>query len=114
VIDLSEAEDIEYWDVVSSVSEGKQLDSVSMNSTPSWSSPSTSGSMDAGINNNVLRLRTMLQWEEQLRSEAGKLGDVNDFGEIAVVSWPDGDILRLRSGSTAADAATRVGLEGKL
>ncbi|GKC55903.1 hypothetical protein Tco_1083501, partial [Tanacetum coccineum] len=96
VIDLSEAEEIEYWDVVSSVSEGKQLDSVSMNSTPSWSSPSTSGSMEAGINNKVLLLRTMLQWEEQLRSEAGKLADVNDFGEIAVVSWPDGDILRLR------------------
>ena len=56
----------------------------------------------------------MLQWEEQLRSEAGKLADVNDFGEIAVVCWPDGDIMRLRSGSTAADAATMVGLEGKL
>lgn len=114
VIDLSEAEEIEYWDVVSSVSEGKQLDSVSSNSTPSWSSPSTSGSMEAGINNKVLLLRTMLQWEEQLRSEAGKLADVNDFGEIAVVCWPDGDIMRLRSGSTAADAATMVGLEGKL
>nr|GEU34866.1 putative polyprotein [Tanacetum cinerariifolium] len=58
---------------------------------------------------SVLLLRTMLQWEEQLRSEAGKLADVNDFREIAVVSWPDEDILRLRSGSTAADAATRVG-----
>nr|GEU34356.1 integrase, catalytic region, zinc finger, CCHC-type, peptidase aspartic, catalytic [Tanacetum cinerariifolium] len=96
IIDLSKAGEIEYWDVVSSVSEGKKLDSVSINSTPSWSSPSTSGSMDAGINNN-------------LRSEAGKLADVNNFREIAVVSWPDGDILRLRSGSTAADAATRVG-----
>ena len=53
VIDLSEAEEIEYWDVVSSVLEGKQLDSVSLNSTPSWSSPSTSGSMEAGINNKV-------------------------------------------------------------
>nr|GEW61193.1 beta-grasp domain-containing protein [Tanacetum cinerariifolium] len=53
VIDLSKAGEIEYWDVVSSVSEGKKLDSVSLNSTPSWSSPSTSGSMEAGINNNV-------------------------------------------------------------
>nr|GEY39226.1 hypothetical protein [Tanacetum cinerariifolium] len=109
VIDLSKAREIEYGDVVSSVSEEKKLDSVSMNSTPSWSSPSTSGSIEAVINNNVLLLRTMLQWEEQLRSEAGKLADVNNFREITVVSWPDGDILRLRSGSTAANAATRVG-----
>lgn len=61
----------------------------------------------------------MLQWEEQLRSEAcfqeSKFANnVNEFGEIAVVCWPDGEIVRLRSGSTAADAATRVGLEGKL
>ncbi|KAD7480531.1 hypothetical protein E3N88_03667 [Mikania micrantha] len=66
----------------------------------------------------VLLLRTMLQWEEQLRSEAGfqesKRANVSQFGEIAVVCWPDGEIVRLRSGSTAADAATRVGLEGKL
>lgn len=72
----------------------------------------------------------MLQWEEQLRSEAGleesskltanknknKNKNMNQFGfgEIAVVCWPDGEIVRLTSGSTAADAATRVGLEGKL
>ncbi|KAI3708650.1 hypothetical protein L2E82_37964 [Cichorium intybus] len=77
--------------------------------------------MEASINNKVLLLRTMLQWEEQLRSEAGleeskATANMNQFGfgEIAVVCWPDGEIFRLTSGSTAADAATRVGLEGKL
>ncbi|KAI7725518.1 hypothetical protein M8C21_007060, partial [Ambrosia artemisiifolia] len=122
VIDLSEAEEIEYWNVVSAVSEGKQLDSVLSSASSSSSSSSSDWSnftpMEAGINNKVLLLRTMLQWEEQLRSEAGfqqsKLANVNQFGEIAVVCWPDGEIVRLRSGSTAADAATRVGLEGKL
>nr|XP_043631889.1 uncharacterized protein LOC122603286 [Erigeron canadensis] len=121
VIDLSGAEENEYWNVVSAISEGKQLDSVSMNSSSSESSASISGwstPMEAGINNKVLLLRTMLQWEEQLRSEAGfqqsNLVNANQFGEIAVVCWPDGEIVRLRSGSTAADAATRVGLEGKL
>lgn len=121
VIDLSEAEEIEYWNVVSAVSEGKQLDSLLLNSSSSDSSASSSGwsaPMEAGINNKVLLLRTMLQWEEQLRSEAGfqqaKLANENQIGEIAVVCWPDGEIVRLRSGSTAADAATRVGLEGKL
>ncbi|KAM0000583.1 putative GTP diphosphokinase, Guanosine-3',5'-bis(diphosphate) 3'-diphosphatase [Helianthus debilis subsp. tardiflorus] len=121
VIDLSEAEEIEYWNVVSAVSEGKQLDSV-LNSSSSSSSSSGRTNftpMEAGINNKVLLLRTMLQWEEQLRSEAGFqqskfANNVSQFGEIAVVCWPDGEIVRLRSGSTAADAATRVGLEGKL
>ncbi|KAL8192699.1 hypothetical protein R6Q57_027147 [Mikania cordata] len=123
VIELSEAEEIEYWNVVSAVSEGKPLDSV-LNSTSSASSTNSSTGwsnftpMEDGINNKVLLLRTMLQWEEQLRSEAGfqesKRANVSQFGEIAVVCWPDGEIVRLRSGSTAADAATRVGLEGKL
>lgn len=120
VIDLSEAEEKEYWNVVSAVSEGKQLESVQR--PPSASGWSTATPMEAGINNKVLLLRTMLQWEEQLRSEAGleeskaTTANMNQFGfgEIAVVCWPDGEIVRLTSGSTAADAATRVGLEGKL
>lgn len=68
----------------------------------------------------------MLQWEEQLRSEAAGLrqGKHNwkpyvdnrsiSMGEVVVVCWPDGEIMRMRTGSTAADAAIRVGLEGKL
>lgn len=70
-------------------------------------------------------LRTMLQWEEQLRSESslGQIkkreapnGDTDSgfLGEIVIVCWPDGEIMRLRTGSTAADAARRAGLEGKL
>lgn len=53
-------------------------------------------------------LRTMLRWEEQLYCEAVALG------EVVIVCWPHGEMMRLRSGSTAADAATRVGLDGKL
>ncbi|KAB1205578.1 hypothetical protein CJ030_MR7G027516 [Morella rubra] len=67
----------------------------------------------------------MLQWEEQLRSEASAgqanngekscvgTGSVN-LGEVVIVCWPRGEIMRLRSGSTAADAARRGGFEGKL
>lgn len=66
----------------------------------------------------------MLQWEEQLRSEAG-LGQLDldemyskeaslSLGEVAVVCWPHGEIMRLRIGSTAADAAKRIGFDGKL
>lgn len=66
----------------------------------------------------------MLQWEEQLRSKAagfqqssnngGRNKDSLSLGEVAIICWPHGGIMRLRSGSTAADAATRIGLEGKL
>jgi sulfur carrier protein ThiS len=33
---------------------------------------------------------------------------------VVIVCWPHGEIIRLRSGSTAADAARRVGFDGKL
>lgn len=68
----------------------------------------------------------MLQWEEQLRCESitshhPKQGGIQcrsrepvSLREVVIVCWPRGDIMRLRSGSTAADAARRVGLEGKL
>lgn len=70
-------------------------------------------------------MRTMLQWEEQLRSDGGlresnlgrqSYGNLDSvvLGEVVIVCWPHGEIMRLRSGSTAADAARRVGLEGKL
>jgi (p)ppGpp synthase/HD superfamily hydrolase len=67
----------------------------------------------------------MLQWEEQLRYEAilgqpkherksyGSL-ESGGLGEVVIVCWPHGEIIRLRSGSTAADAARRVGFDGKL
>lgn len=67
----------------------------------------------------------MLRWEEQLRSEAslGQAKQSEKFqgspasvvpGEVVIICLPNGDIMRLRTGSTAADAARRVGLEGKL
>ncbi|XAR52094.1 hypothetical protein NMG60_11019995 [Bertholletia excelsa] len=116
VIDLTEKEETEYWAVMSAVFEGRQVSSIVSNTScyeRSNSKSSGSTSVDAGINNKVQLLRTMLQWEEQLRSEAGEPRPVN-LGEVVVVCWPHGDIMRLTSGSTAADAARRVGLEGKL
>lgn len=56
----------------------------------------------------------MLKWEEQLRSEAGDNRKSVVLGEVVIVCWPDGEVMRLRSGSTAADAARRVGHDGKL
>lgn len=67
----------------------------------------------------------MLQWEEQVRHEAAlgerKPGSVPYsirnpvvLDEVVIICWPHGGIMRMRSGSTAADAARRIGLEGRL
>ncbi|XP_022748476.1 uncharacterized protein LOC111298042 [Durio zibethinus] len=122
VIDLTDQEESEYWAVVSAVFEGKPVESVA-----SWPSLEyvASNSIEASINRKVRLLRKMLRWEEQLRSESsfgrrdgGAKSNVNPdsvvLGEVVIICWPHGDIMRLRTGSTAADAARRAGLEGKL
>ncbi|KAL1565462.1 GTP diphosphokinase [Salvia divinorum] len=125
VIELTEWEEAEYWAVVSAVFEGKPttpsvFDSNSVKPTSAFN-PAL---LDSGINNKVQLLRTMLQWEEQLRSEAGlrqlkfdrkfRNAESLSLGEVAVVCWPHGEIMRLRTGSTAGDAARRIGFDGKL
>ncbi|XP_038700537.1 uncharacterized protein LOC119997522 isoform X2 [Tripterygium wilfordii] len=78
-----------------------------------------------GMYHKVRLLRTMLKWEEQLWSDANlgqprqerssySTSDSVVLGEVVIVCWPHGEIMRLRSGSTAADAARRVGLDGKI
>ncbi|XP_004511440.1 uncharacterized protein [Cicer arietinum] len=123
VINFTEQEESEYWVVVSAVFEGKHVDSIASQSKFDLV-PSTS--VDASINNKVHLLRTMLSWEEQLRSEVSigqtkhdakfhvpRRGPLN-LGEVVIICWPHGEIMRLKAGSSAADAAQRVGLEGKL
>lgn len=133
VLELTEREETEYWGVVSAIFEGKSISSdTSTSSYEEKPNFAFNSALDIGINNKVLLLRTMLQWEEQLRSEAELLqltkycdnghsdhgtrnkGLTSQLGEVAVVCWPHGGIMRLRNGSTAADAATRIGLEGRL
>ncbi|CAA2959342.1 gtp diphosphokinase rsh3, chloroplastic [Olea europaea subsp. europaea] len=127
IIELTEQEETEYWCVVSAVFEGKTITSDVSNSIYEERSSFNSNStlVDTGINHKVQLLRTMLQWEEQLRSEAGHRqlnlaakkyvnGDSVSLDEVAIVCWPHGEIMRLRTGSTAADAARRIGLDGKL
>ncbi|KAE9464620.1 hypothetical protein C3L33_03458, partial [Rhododendron williamsianum] len=115
VIELTEREETEYWAVMSAVFEGKQVASVISDSS-CYETPGSKSltSVEAGINNKVKLLRTMLKWEEQLRSEAGDNRKSVVLGEVVIVCWPDGEVMRLRSGSTAADAARRVGHDGKL
>jgi (p)ppGpp synthase/HD superfamily hydrolase len=67
-------------------------------------------------------LRTMLQWEEQVR-RGTSLTEKNlgastctkpILREVAIIFWPNGRIIRMGTGSTAADAARRMGVEVKL
>ncbi|KAG2409638.1 GTP diphosphokinase [Vigna angularis] len=113
-------EESEYWAVVAAVFEGRQVNWITSHSKFDLVA---SASAEAGINNKVKLLRTMLSWEEQLRSEVSvkqtkydsKFYDLHgSLGEVVIICWPHGEILRLKAGSTATDAAQRVGLEGKL
>jgi len=70
----------------------------------------------------VQLLRTMLQWEEQVhrgtslaeRSLGASTCTKPILHEVAIIFWPNGKIMRMSTGSTAADAARRMGVEGKL
>ncbi|RDY14064.1 putative GTP diphosphokinase RSH3, chloroplastic [Mucuna pruriens] len=120
VINFTEQEESEYWAVISAVFEGRQVD---CRMSRSKFDLVASTSVDASINNKVNLLRTMLSWEEQLRAEVSikqikhdaKLYDLHDsLGEVVIICWPHGEIMRLKAGSTGTDAAQRVGLEGRL
>ncbi|KAL6911780.1 hypothetical protein ACP4OV_000585 [Aristida adscensionis] len=125
IIDLTEEEEEEYWMVVSAVYEGKETSSLTTESSyadRSSSDPTSSTPLSDPINNKVHLLRTMLQWEEQVHhgaSVAEKSLGVSTctkpvLHEVAIIFWPNGKIMRMSTGSTAADAARRMGVEGKL
>ncbi|BAS80445.1 Os02g0699400 [Oryza sativa Japonica Group] len=125
LIDLTEEEEEEYWMVVSAIFEGKEASSLtpdSSNTERSTSEPPSSTPLSDPINNKVHLLRTMLQWEEQVRRGASLVEKSLSVGtctepilrEVAIICWPYGKIMRMSLGSTAADAARRMGVEGKL
>uniref|UniRef100_A0A0E0K3Z5 RelA/SpoT domain-containing protein n=1 Tax=Oryza punctata TaxID=4537 RepID=A0A0E0K3Z5_ORYPU len=125
LIDLTEEEEEEYWMVVSAIFEGKEASSLtsdSSNTERSTSEPPSSTPLSDPINNKVHLLRTMLQWEEQVRRGASLAEKSLSVGtctepilrEVAIICWPYGKIMRMSLGSTAADAARRMGVEGKL
>lgn len=126
IIELTEEEENVYWAIMSAIFEGKPVASVTSNTNfenKLGYNSSNATLRDSGINNKVYLLRTMLQWEKQLRSEASQRVELATkpyeassslLGEVVIVCWPHGEIMRLSTGSTAADAARRAGLEGKL
>lgn len=126
LLDLDGQELEEYQEIMDVVFQGKELDTLECTEQADKSTNTviTSGtSTDARLNNKVRLLRSMLQWEKQLRSEASTEGVLNILhpdhpntavlAEVLVIRWPDGEIMRMPSGSTAADAARRMGMDGK-
>ncbi|KAI4962608.1 hypothetical protein ZWY2020_028746 [Hordeum vulgare] len=112
IIDLTEEEEEEYWMVVSAVFEGKEtstLTSESSNGDRSTSDLPISTPLSDPINNKVHLLRTMLQWEEQVRRRASvaerSLGakSLTDpiLREVAIICWPYGKIMRMSTGSNS-------------
>ncbi|XP_031501510.1 uncharacterized protein LOC116265135 [Nymphaea colorata] len=128
VIDLTAEEEAEYWRAICSINEGKPVTLETSDAyrieKPSFT---IAGPLEAGINSKVHLLRTMLKWEEQMHHE-GVFGQTKQraysygglrsntvmLDEVAIICWPNGEIMRMRSGSTAADVAARAGVEGKM
>jgi len=110
---------------MSAVLEGREVDADSLSSNYSERSTISKSTSDVSttvhLNNKVRFLRTMLQWEQQLRHEA-LFGMSNAMlpghpksavlTEVAIIQWPAGEIMRMELGSTAADVAIRLGLDG--
>lgn len=126
LLDLNEQEQVEYMEVMSMVEEGKEVEEVGLTyGAEHESSNSSSGSTASRLNNKVRLLRSMLEWEQEVRHETvteGTLAASNlkarnaeavTLTEVLVILWPDGEIMRMPSGSTASDAALRMGMDTK-
>lgn len=125
LLELDKQEQAEYWDVMDMVLKGEEVNTAEspQDNEILNSNIQATISTDARLNNKVRLLRSMLQWEKQLHSEATLDGTLNIsnphhadttvLSEVLVIRWPDGEIMRMPSGSTAEDAAWRMGMDGK-
>ncbi|KAI5072215.1 hypothetical protein GOP47_0012321 [Adiantum capillus-veneris] len=114
-LELDEQEQAEYWEVMDTVLKGEEVNTSESKSIQHGQKLSesieASVTTEARLNNKVRLLRSMLQWEKQLHTEAASK-DRTLLSEVLVIRWPDGEIMRMPAGSTAADAAWKMGMEG--
>ncbi|MCO5595543.1 hypothetical protein L7F22_049588 [Adiantum nelumboides] len=113
-LELDKQEQAEYWEVMDTVLKGEEVNtSQTVQDGPDVDkSIEASVTTEARLNNKVRLLRSMLQWEKQLYTEAASY-DRTLLSEVLVIRWPDGEIMRMPAGSTAADAAWKMGMDGK-
>lgn len=124
LLDLNESEQDDYWKVMSMVEQGEEVDIFVDNAADQRNDLGSGTSTTTRLNNKVKLLRSMLQWEQELRHEVAPDGSVTILNpdhpetaalvEVLVISWPDGDIMRMPAGSTAADLARRMGMDGEI
>ncbi|CAK9855092.1 unnamed protein product, partial [Sphagnum jensenii] len=128
LLELSDQEKQEYQEVMLMVEEGKDVEQNSgsghNDNKPVPDDSSAEVSTVTRLNNKVKLLRSMLQWEQELRHEVAADGSVTIFNldhpnsaaltEVLVIRWPDGEIMRMPAGSTAADIARRMGMDGRI
>ncbi|KAJ7524162.1 hypothetical protein O6H91_18G080400 [Diphasiastrum complanatum] len=123
LLDLNESEKEEYREVMLMVEEGRHVEVKSDSQLHGHclvTDDGTAFSTVACLNNKVRLLRSMLQWEQELRQEAlykstSQLDSDHSatLNEVLIIQWPDGEIMRMPAGSTAGDHARRMGLEGR-
>ncbi|KAG6548308.1 hypothetical protein Mapa_010174 [Marchantia paleacea] len=129
LLDLNQREQDDYREVMAIVQAGGEVEVEPAETTEEDEKPLLSSGFQPGvsvsrINNKVRLLRSMLQWEQELRHEAALDGTVTVLNpdhpnsaaltEVLVIRWPDGEIMRMPAGSTASDAARRMGMDGNL
>lgn len=121
LLELNKQEQAEYWEVMDTVLKGEEVNTSDSTQVREKVNKiiEASATTETRLNNKVRLLRSMLQWEKQLYTEAASsvlkanCPDTSLFSEVLVIRWPDGEIMRMPSGSTAADAAWRMGMDGK-
>eukprot|EP00271_Cylindrocystis_brebissonii_P016429 TRINITY_DN3998_c0_g1_i1.p1 TRINITY_DN3998_c0_g1~~TRINITY_DN3998_c0_g1_i1.p1 ORF type:complete len:1172 (+),score=255.30 TRINITY_DN3998_c0_g1_i1:756-4271(+) len=127
LLHLSPEEEGEYLEVVERVKTGQTVEGplkalplglgeLKENTEEAEASPTTA----TRLNNKVRLLRSMLQWEQEVRHGAATDGSTTALGderssaeaaalsEVLVIRWPGGEILRMPRGSDAMDVARRV------
>ncbi|CAM6098581.1 unnamed protein product [Calypogeia fissa] len=129
LLDLNEQEQEDYKEVMEMVQEGREVSVDEDFDVPEENERPLMNQLQSGVsttrmNNKVRLLRSMLLWEQEFRHEAALDGSVTVLNpehpnsaaltEVLVIRWPDGEIMRMPAGSTAADAARRLGMGGNM
>ncbi|XP_024538445.1 uncharacterized protein LOC9657573 isoform X1 [Selaginella moellendorffii] len=117
LLELDARELKEYMEVMTMVDEGIEIELQTQAGTSMSSQNLSSGSATTRLNNKVKLLRSMLQWEKEVHFEAARHPDDPSSAvltEVLVISWPNGDIVRMPTGSTVSDAAQRMGIDNKI
>ncbi|GAQ89927.1 guanosine polyphosphate pyrophosphohydrolase/synthase [Klebsormidium nitens] len=125
MLELSSEEEEEYGDILGKVAQGIEVEDTDIEDEGEELGAANGAGMPtnmARLNNKVRLLRSMLQWEREIRDEtvedalrkpeAPEL--TSTLTEVLVIRWPDGEIVSLPAGSSAEDLVRQVGETQKI